>query len=419
MDRKFPELSDAALHGLPGDIVRAILPDSEADPAALLVQTLVFFGNCIGRTAYFAAEDDKHFSNLFAVLVGDTSKARKGTSLGRIIRIFRDVDKAWLTNRKVNGLSSGEGLIFAVSDGDGLNIKFEDQDDPNSEKRLLVIESEFSSVLRVMARDGNTLSARIREAWDTGTLGVMTKDSPLRATDAHISIIGHITREELRRRLNETERANGFANRFLWVATRRSKLLPEGGKLADDICAQLAERLREAVEFAHAVGEMRRDEEARDLWAGIYGELSTGRGGLAGAVTSRGEAQVMRLACVYALLDRRSVIRRVHLEAAYALWQYCEASAQYIFGDASGDGLADEILVALKNASTGLTQTELNKLFSGHKTSDAINSALASLQARGLVVSFDDQTGGRSVRRWLLVNEEKAEKARKAEASAA
>src|SRR5688500_15057948 len=147
MSDKFPKLSPVALFGLPGDIVKAILPQSEADPAALLVQTLVFFGNCIGRSAHFVAEDDKQHSHLFAILVGYTSKERKCTSLGRVRRIFRDVDKGWLSKQIVNGLSSGEGLISVVN-GDGLAVEIEDEDGTiihaGADKRLLVIESEFS-----------------------------------------------------------------------------------------------------------------------------------------------------------------------------------------------------------------------------------------------------------------------------------
>ena len=58
-----------------------------------------------------------------------------------------------------------------------------------------------------MRRDGNTLSVVIREAWDTGGLHTLTKNDPITATDAHISIIGHITIEELLRHLDETEQA--------------------------------------------------------------------------------------------------------------------------------------------------------------------------------------------------------------------
>ena len=91
-------------------------------------------------------------------------------------------------------------------------------------------KAEFANVLKVVTREGNTLSPVIRSAWDDGNLRTMTKNSPARATDAHISIIGHITREEYRRELTETESANGFANRYCIVAVERSKCLPEGGK---------------------------------------------------------------------------------------------------------------------------------------------------------------------------------------------
>ena len=43
----------------------------------------------------------------------------------------------------------------------------------------------------------------------------MAKNTPAKATDAHISIVGHITEQELHRALAEVEGFNGFANRFL------------------------------------------------------------------------------------------------------------------------------------------------------------------------------------------------------------
>ena len=75
-------------------------------------------------------------------------------------------------------------------------------------------ESEFASVLRVSGRDGNTLSPVMRNAWDSGNLRILTKNNPVQASEAHISIIGHITRDELLRYMDNTEAANGFANRF-------------------------------------------------------------------------------------------------------------------------------------------------------------------------------------------------------------
>ena len=78
-------------------------------------------------------------------------------------------------------------------------------DEGVTDKRLLVVESEFASVLRVAQRQGNTLSATIREAWDSGNLRTLTKNDPMTATGAHICIVGHITADELRAELTATD----------------------------------------------------------------------------------------------------------------------------------------------------------------------------------------------------------------------
>jgi hypothetical protein len=160
--------------------------------------------------------------------------------------------------------------------------------------------------------------------------------------------------------LNATEQANGFANRILWAAVRRSKLLPDGGEIHRLDHSDIIRRLRESVQFARTVGEVRRSDAARDIWHAVYPRLAGDRLGLFGAVTSRAEAQTMRLALVYALLDSSSLIQAEHLSAGLAVWSYCEASARLIFGDALGDVTADEVLKALRGAANGLTRTEVS-----------------------------------------------------------
>lgn len=413
----FPELDRKALHGLAGEIVHTISPHTEAHPAALLVQILVAFGNAIGRTAYFTVESTKHYLTLFAVLVGLSSKGRKGTSWDHVLRLFQAVDETWARDCVQSGLSSGEGLIWAVRDpvekqepirekGRIVDYQMAVVDPGVEDKRLLTMEPEFAIVLRVIVREGNTLSSIIRRAWDNGNLRSMTKNSPARATGAHISIVGHITKDELRRNLDEVEIANGFANRFLWVSVKRMRLLPEGGNLPANSLISLISSVRAAVEHAISVGEMRRDSEASTLWAKMYEELSAeDRTGLFDAVTSRAEAQVMRLACVYALLDQSSDIRRVHLEAAYALWRYCEDSARFIFGDATGDRVADMILSVLREAGeSGLTRTDISNLLGRNASAGRIGQALASLSSTGLARSEKQNSdGGRPAERWFAV----------------
>ena len=93
------------------------------------------------------------------------------------------------------------------------------------------------------------------------------------------------------------------------------------------------------------------NDSARQLWCEIYSGLSTGQPGLLGAITARAEAQTLRLALIYALLDGAREIDRVHIQAALAMWTYCAASARFIFGDLLGNTTADAILRALRKVA--------------------------------------------------------------------
>jgi hypothetical protein len=410
-------LAGEAFYGIAGKIVQAIEPHSEADPAALLVQFLAGFGNMIGRRAHFTVEGDLHSAKLFVCLVGDTSKGRKGASWGQVRRVLRSVDPNWADKRVLSGLSSGEGLIWAVRDPIFKQEPIRDkkkivgyqnvQSDPGVEdKRLLILESELGSVLRMMRRESNVLSAIVRDAWDKGDLRTLTKNNPAVATDCHISIIGHITRSELRRFLTETDMANGFANRFLWICARRSKCLPEGSELHQVNFAKHFQSLKKAVKFAQTASKLQRDVEARGIWAKVYPTLSAGSPGLLGAATSRAEAQVMRLAMIYALLDCSSEIRAEHLNAALAIWKYAEHSARHIFGSAMGDPTADEILRALRRAdSTGMTRTEIREHFGRNLASEEIGRSLGELSSASLARSETavGEDGGRPVERWFVM----------------
>jgi hypothetical protein len=414
-ERPWPDQPAAeAFHGLAGKIVRTIEPASEADPVALLVQTLVAFGNVIGRSAHFVVEADWHRGNEFVVLVGRTSKARKGTSWGRIERLFKEVQEQWASERVQSGLSSGEGLIWAVRDpilkrerikqrGEAARYEEVEADPGIADKRLLVYEPEFCNVLKQTERQGNTLSAILRNAWDGRDLRSMTKNSPAKATGAHVSLCGHITADELRRYLTATETANGFANRFLWVCADRSKHLPEGGTVDPAAWDGLRAELVEALTFATSAGRLVRDAQARRIWCEVYGELSDGKPGLAGALLARAEAHAMRLALIYALLDHSEVIKAEHLLAALALWDYCERSVYYIFGDSMGDPVADDLLRMLRSDPGGLTRNQMMDLFVRHVSSDRIGRALGLLLQHRLARSEKEPTGGRSAERWFAV----------------
>jgi hypothetical protein len=403
-----------ALHGLAGEFVKLVAPHTEADDAALLGTFLTMFGNAAGRSSFYPVGADRHTPNINIVLVGDTASGRKGVSLSQTRSIFELIDSAWANARIQSGLSSGEGLIWAVRDeierleplkekGRVVGYQTVIADAGIADKRLLVLETEFSSVLKVAEREGSTLTGVIRQAWDTGHLRVLTKTSPAKSTGGHISIIGHIPKDELLRYITTTELGNGVANRVIWECVRRSKELPDGGNLTPEDLIPIVNGTGGALKFAQAGAAMRRDDEARELWHSVYGELSARRPGLLGAVLSRSEAQVVRLSVIYALLDQSLVIRAEHLTAALAFWQFAEDSVRCIFGERIGDPVADTILQNLRSSPSGLTRTEIRDLFSRHGDKDRIDSALGLLERQYLVKPVERQTGGRPSQIWTVV----------------
>jgi hypothetical protein len=406
-------LDEAAFHGVTGAIVRLFDPETEADPVAVLLQFLIAFGNLIGREPHYKIGGGRHAGNLFLVCVGVTGGGRKGTAWSCVKFLMRKVAETWCKTRIESGSSSGEGWIWAVRDEirkyksvrqkDGAMVTEEVLEDPGIEdKRLLLVEEEFAMLLKVMSREGNTLSSVVRLAWDGNDLKTLTKNSPARATEPHVSFVGHITKDELQKYITETEAANGFGNRFLWACVKRSKMLPDGGNLQGVDFSGVLSDLTKAIEFSQSVGQVDRDLESNAIWHAVYPELSKERAGLMGAMLGRSAPIVLRLALLYAILDCSSVIKAPHLKAALAVMDYCDESCRYIFGESLGDSIADEILQALKSATAGMTKTEIQALFNRNVLATKINSALMLLQSSGKARCEKESQGqGRPIERWF------------------
>jgi hypothetical protein len=406
-------LREAAFHGLAGKFVKLVGPRTEADPAATLVQFLLAFGNACGRGPGFQVESDVHGTNEFVAIVGKTGRAgRKGSAWGHVRRIMELADIEWAKHCIRSGIASGEGLIHAVrdplvvrrkartkeerdrADEDG---RIEEEVDPGvDEKRLLVVQGELAQVLRVMQREGNTVSPILRDLWDHGNAGGLAKHQPEQTTGSMVSVIGHITPREQSRELTEVEAANGFGNRWLWVFARRSKRLPRGGHVDEDAMVELANEINKSLRFARDQGMLGMTDDAWNAWELFYDGLDDQADDLLAAVTARAESHVRRLAVIYALLACQPVVGVEHLRAAIAVWDYCEASAAHLFGGKVGDPLADRILDAVRTAGDqGLTRTGIRELVGGKVTAKEIDAALRYLLARGLVVEKRIETPGR------------------------
>ena len=415
-------IGEDAYIGIAGRFVNAVAPHTEADPNFILVSFLAYAGNAFGRDAYISVSGDRHHANLYVCGVGPTSSGRKGTAKVPVEALFRPIDDSW-SGQWTGGLSSGEGLIAAVQDPQfkrekfggkkGEPIRYEEVciDEGVSDKRLIVRQGEFAGALKVMQRDGNTLSSTLRDAWDSGVLNSLTKNSRTKATGAHITVIGNITGEELLNCLEAGEFANGLANRFLWSCSIRSQFLPEGGLDFDEIPS--FNEIRKDFNRIHykVKGRVERDTEASEVWGyndaptrGAYHDLTREKFGLYGKATARGPAQVLRLGLIYALLDGSAQICRQHLEAALEVWRYCDESARFIFGDRIGNPLADTILDALRKTPDGITRRNISvELFGRNKTSAELTTALVLLTKHGLARCEEEPTAGRPGERWFAI----------------
>lgn len=397
---EMPQLEPAAFHGIIGEIVVAIGPYTEAHPAALLFTFLTWVGCMIGRLPHMMLDGQRHGVNLFALLVGPTSSGRKGTALARVRRFLRDVDEEFVRERTASGLSSGEGLIEYLA-GEAPADREDAAPEAPRDPRLFVPEPEFASVLTRKRREGNTLTAILRQAWDGNDLRTLTRASRGRAArDPHVSIVGHIVRSELRLLHDDVDVRNGFLNRFLFAHVERSKFLPEPVEMPAQTREHLTTVLAQSVAAARLRNEMRLTDEARPTWRQLYLELATSE---EGELSGRAAAIVSRIAMLYAVLDNAIGIGSEHLRAAHACWRYSEASARMAFGDVGLGPLARRLNKALSEAGVaGLTRTAIRAATgSNNLPANKITAALDSLRDAGLA-TFDNlpSDGGRRTERW-------------------
>lgn len=376
-----PWIDPRAYQGLAGRVVRATAPTTEADPVAVLVSLLAVVGGLIGDRPHVRAGGRSQPARIWPLLVGRTGAGRKGTSYAVVENVVTAFDPSYVERNVRSGLSTGEGLIAALRDGE----------DGPVDKRLLVVESEFARTLGASRREGNTLSQVLRTMWETGRAQVITRADPLQCSGAHLVVVAHVTPRELRLKLADSDVAGGLVNRFLPCLVERSQLLPYEPEATD--LRGLAHDVRRAVSEARQVGLVRRTSEAERLWAEVYEALNTDEDdGPLAEVLARGPAYVLRLALAYALLDERVEIDTEHLLAALALWQYVAASARELFGRLSSSSDLDMLRDFIRQGGSR-TRKEIGDLFSRNRKATEIDALIEELAKAGDVTVETEYTG--------------------------
>ncbi len=404
--RHLPRVAEQAWHGPIGEAVQRIAPATEADPAAILVQTLALFGAMVGPGPHFSIGANQHPAQLWPLVVGRTSTARKGTALAearRFAESWSPYARNYVRARMQPGLSTGEGLLTALG-AEPPRVAKENGKPPAEpameavapDGRLTATETEFANVLAVLRREGNNLGGVLRQMWDDGRGSTMTRGAPLRVDDAHLVVIGHVTPGELRKKLTESDVVGGTVNRFLFCAAERPHLLPYEERR--EPLGDLAEQLGTYLERARAMNrEVHRDRAAEQLWAAVYHALNADEyDGNLGAALARGPAYTMRIALTYALADGAGAIGVQHLLAGLAVWHYAAQSARLVFGSGRRDD-AGRLAEYLASAAGGRSLTDIAAFFRRNKSRGEIHAMITHFEDRGDVTREERATGGRPV----------------------
>lgn len=396
-----PPAADPVMYrGVVGDIVAAATPTTEADPVGIFVSLLAAVGVAIGPGPFVQVGNTRHPLLVWPLLFGSTGSGRKGEATNTA-SLFVGQALPWFSAFIAGGLSSGEGLIERVRD-----VADEDDSGGTEDKRLLVIEPEFASVMARSRREGNTLAAVLRQAWDGGALSVLNKTA-VRASSSHIAIIGHITPREFRLRLAETELTGGTYNRFFPFFVDRNGKIPLPPGVADKVLAKHAGQLAKSIEQARKVGRVQLDPGATKLWQNtLYDEFTASDDDDLSwtEFTRRAAPYCLRIGAVHAVMEGQNLISAEDLAAAAALVRYSVASAKYVLDRRLRDPRMDRVRRAIDQAGPrGLGRTEISDLFSRNVAKKVLDEILADLTTAGGYEEFQAPTSGRPATRYRRV----------------
>lgn len=381
-----PGVHPAVWHGPAGEYVRSIAAHTESDPLAVLVQVLAWSGCRMGRSVWIQHGNTRHYPLIWPLIVGRTSTGRKGNSSQDSLTALSAHNAL---PRRRSGLSSGEGLVEAFMAGKG--------DETPPDPRLLIVEAEWEAVLARCRREGNTLSAVLRDAWDGQALSTMNAAGASRNVEHHaLTVVGHITPQALRSGMTGEDLTNGFLNRFLILSVHRPRLVPwpeEGGESARSALSTIA-----SLSSSMTTGPFTLTTDARRVYVDWYtrsAEASEALPERVALATARAPANVFRTALIYAILDDSDHAVEVdHLVAALALVENSAACARQLL-DVGKAGLDGKILAALREHGP-MSRTEIRDHFSRHVSATDLSEALGALVETGEVTrSRDTDTGGR------------------------
>jgi hypothetical protein len=400
---ELPPLDPAVFDCYLGTLVDQLAHSTEGDPIGILASLICAAGVHLGQRPHIRAGDDPHPLLVWPLIIGRTGGGRKGASWSTPKRLLAATDAEFTTRNIKSGLTSGEGLAAVFADNDP------DEDEalasrgkkpggasllPPGDLRLLVFEPEWAGVMSRMKREGNALSATLRQAWEGGDLSTLNVTARI-APSSHVGLLAHITPDEFRAKVSTSDLAGGTYNRFLPIAVARSKFLPLAGGAAPELVAELGSALAHRLRKGAQAGAIGFTDEGALLWRTLYVEFGIDHGdnGPVEQFLSRTAPNCLRIAAIHAVLDGADLIDVRHLTAAAALVRYSIASARSIF---AGDPTLTKLAAWIGEAGhQGRTREEIRSdFFKRNKNAEQVTALLGQLVDSGQITSTKRAAAG-------------------------
>jgi hypothetical protein len=393
--RELPAVDPVVWDCYLGDLTDKMRRTSEADPIGIYASLLAAAGVYLGQNPRVQAGDDRHPLLVWPLIVGRTGGGRKGAGWSAARRLLNAGIPEFVVGNIRSGLTSGEGLaaIFAEADNEAdassRPVRGAKSSTggllPPGDRRLLVFEPEWAAVMARMRRDGNTLSATLRAAWEGGDLSTLNVTARV-APSSHVGLITHITPEEFRAKVSASDLAGGTYNRFLPIYVARAQFLPLSSGAPEDLVQKLGADLATRLGAGSDLGAIAFTATAETQWRDLYIEFGTDHGdnGPVEQFLARTAPNCLRIAAIHAAIDGGPVIGSDHLAAAAALVRYSIASVRTVFNH--NEDIARLLAYIGEAGPAGRTRREITaNHFGGNKKAEYISGLLDRLTGTGAV----------------------------------
>lgn len=381
-------VSRDAFHGIAGQLATEVSEISGVSKEALLFQFLICFGIICEQKFYFPLGSKKISTANYLLILGSTGSSRKGTSFDNVKWFFDKYYVDFSTMKLKTGVNSGEGLINCIRDK--VTIKELDKNGVEKEiitdqgalsKIVLFLETEFARLLKAGRREGSTVTEIFRNAWDQMPLEINTSQRQIRASEYAISLIAHITPKEFKTLINETDSSNGYLNRFLFCLIGSASPRPFPSAF-EDANFNFIQKFQEVIKYIETTEYQKviLSDDAKILYEEYYTEFHYRNEDAFSELVTRAISHLIKLALIYAILDKSNKILPIHLKAAKAIIDHSESSIKSIFEDKIFSRKEKKLLNFLKeNSGESLRGLIQSKCFSNNCSKDDLDEIKENL----------------------------------------